>query len=60
MTDSAGFEFLKVNDNNLVKISIKIYVRSNERILSIIFFLHQYLSNIIKCVRHSPLTLIYI
>lgn len=34
---SASFKFLKVNDTNLVKISIKIYVRLNGRKLSIIF-----------------------
>ena len=70
MTDNPGLEFLKVNEKNLVKISIKICVRLNERKLSIIFFValkgggdyiytlwHQYLSNMIKCLRHSPLSL---
>ena len=70
MTDSASFEFLEVNDNNLVKISIKIYVRLNERKLRIIFaglggrrWLYFYFVASIPekydqvC---SPLTLIYI
>ena len=37
MTDNASFEFLRVNDN-LVKISIKISLRLNERKLSLHFF----------------------